>query len=77
MPGKFLGLVGQDHSDPKSNQSHVDNFRFCFRSFEVYSIHSSKMIGEFPEILNFKWSFPKLNWFTCNEPPVLPEPCSR
>ena len=30
MPGKFLGIVGQDPSDPKSNQLHVDIFQFCF-----------------------------------------------
>ena len=26
VPGKFLGIVGQDHSDSKSNQLHVDIF---------------------------------------------------
>ena len=47
VPGKFLGIVGQDPSeDSSSNQLHVDIFRFCFHSFEVYSIDSSKMIGK-------------------------------
>ena len=44
MPGKILGIVGQDPSDCKSNRLHVDIFRLCFHSFEVYSIDSSKMI---------------------------------
>ena len=30
MPQKFWGIVGQDPSDSKSNQLHVDIFRFCF-----------------------------------------------
>ena len=28
--GKFLSIVGQDPSDSKSNQLHVDIFRGCF-----------------------------------------------
>ena len=46
MPGKFLGIVGQDPSDSKSNRLHVDIFRFCFHSFEVYSIDFSRMISD-------------------------------
>ena len=30
VPGKFLGIVGQDPSDSKSTWLHVDIFRFCF-----------------------------------------------
>ena len=30
VPGKFLGIVGQDPSDSKFNRLHVDIFRFCF-----------------------------------------------
>ena len=30
MPGKSLGIVSQDPSDPKSTWLHVDIFRFCF-----------------------------------------------
>ena len=60
---KFLGIVGQDPSDSKSNQLHVDIFWFCFNSFEVYSIDSSKMIGNSLEISNFNLLFLKLNWF--------------
>ena len=58
--------VGQDPSDSESNRLHVDIFRFCFHSFEVYSIDSSKMIGNFPEVSNFNRLFLKLNRFICN-----------
>ena len=44
LPGKFLGIVSQDPSVSKSNRLHVDIFRVCIQSFEVYSIDSSKMI---------------------------------
>ena len=30
VPGKFFGIFGQDPSDSKSNQLHVDIFRICF-----------------------------------------------
>ena len=50
-----MGRVGHDASDSKSNRLHVDIFRFCFHSFEVYSIDSSKMINKFSEVLNFNW----------------------
>ena len=66
VPGKFLGIVGQDPSDFKSNRLHVDIFRFCFYSFEVYFIDSFEMVGTFPEILNFNWFFLELNRFICN-----------
>jgi hypothetical protein len=39
-------IVGQDPSDSKPNRLCVDIFRFLFiYVFEVYSIDSSKMIG--------------------------------
>ena len=72
VPGHFLGIVRQDPNDSTSDRSHVDIFRFCFHSFEVYSRDSSKMIGKFPEVLNFNRLFLELNRFTCNQPPVLP-----
>ena len=55
MPGKFLRIIvgGQDPSDSKSNRLHVDVVRFCFYSMEVYSIDSSKMVGNSPEVSNF------------------------
>ena len=59
-------IVGQDPSDSKSSRFHVDIFRFCFHSFEAYSIDSSKMIGNSHEFSNFNWLFLKLNWFICN-----------
>ena len=66
VPGKFLGIVGQEPSDSKSSWLHVDIFRFCFHSFEVYFfIDSSKMIGNFPEVSNFNRLFLKLNQFIC------------
>ena len=66
MPGKFLGIVGQDPCDSKSSQLHVDIIRFFFHSFEVYSRYSSKMIGNSPEISNFNRLFLKLDPFICN-----------
>ena len=77
VPRKFLGIVGQDPSDSKSNRLHIDIFRCCFHSFEsfeVCSIDSSKMISNSPEVSNFNQLFLKLNRFICNSPPVVPEP---
>ena len=56
---------------------HVGIFPFFFHSFEVYSIDSSKRIGNFHSVLNFNWLFLKLNLFICNYPPVVLEPWSR
>ena len=66
MLGNFLGTVNQDPSDSKSNRLHVVIFWFWFHSFEVYSIDSSKMIGNPPKVSNFNWLFLKLNRFICN-----------
>ena len=50
--------VGQDPSDSKSSWLHVYIFRFwCFHSFEVHSIDSSKMMGNSPEVSNFTGYF--------------------
>jgi hypothetical protein len=57
VPGKLLGIVNQDPSDSKSNRLDVDIFQFCFHSFEVYSIDSSKMMGNFVEVSNFNQLF--------------------
>jgi hypothetical protein len=55
LPGKFLGIVGQETSDSKSNRLHVDVFWFCFHSFGVYScIDSSKMINNSAESLELQ-----------------------
>jgi hypothetical protein len=76
-PGSlFLGIVGQDPSDSKSSRSHADICQFCFHSFEVYSLYSSKMMCNAHEFSNFDRLFLKLNRFICNLPPVLPEPWS-
>ena len=50
---------------------HISNLNivswfWCFHSFEVYSIDSSKMIGNSPEVLNFNQLFLKHNQFICN-----------
>ena len=64
--GTFLFRVGQDPSGTKSNRLHVDILRFCCHSFKVYSIDSSKMIGNSLEISNFNQLFFKLSRFICN-----------
>ena len=67
MPGKLLGIVGQDPSDSKSNQLHVDILRFCFIHLRyIPSIDSSKMIDNSPKVLNCNRLFLKLNQFICN-----------
>ena len=53
MPGKFLGIVGQDPSDSESSRLHVRNLPVVLHSFEVYSIDSSIMIGNSIEVSNF------------------------
>ena len=51
VPRKFLGIVGQGPGDCKSNRLHDDKFRFWFIHLtQVYSIESSKMIGNSPEV---------------------------
>ena len=61
MPGKFFkGIDSQDPSDSKSNWLQVDIFRFCFHSFQMYSLDPSKTIGKFCEALNVNRLF--LNW---------------
>ena len=60
-------IVGQDPSDSKSNQLHVDIFQVCcFHSVEVYSIDSSKMSGNSPEVFNFNQLNLKVNRFICD-----------
>jgi hypothetical protein len=49
VPRKFLSIVGQHPINYKSNRLHVNIFRCCFYSFEVYSIDSSEMIGKSPK----------------------------
>ena len=64
VPGRIEH--GQDPSVSKSNRLHVDIFRFFFINLRYILINSSKMIGKFPEVLNFNRLFLKLNRFICN-----------
>ena len=61
MPGRevFEQIVdGQYPSgDSKSTWLHVSISRFCFHSFEVYYVDSSKLIGSSPEVSNFNQLF--------------------
>jgi hypothetical protein len=41
LPGKFLGIVGQDPSDSKSNRLHVDILQFCFIHLSMLCIFFS------------------------------------
>jgi hypothetical protein len=67
VPGKFLGIVGQDPSDSKSNRLHVDIFWVFFHSFEVYIfLDSSKMVSNYHDASNFNRLFLKLNQCICN-----------
>ena len=67
MPGKFLGIVGQDPCDSKYSRLHVDILWFYFHSFEAYSsMDSSKMISNSHVISNFNRLFLKLKGFICN-----------
>ena len=50
----------------KSNHVHADIFRFFLMILEVYALNSIKLMGNFPEVLNFNRSFLKLNRFICN-----------
>jgi hypothetical protein len=59
--------VSRDHSDSKSSRLHVDIFRCCFHSCEVYSsIDSSKVIDNSPEVSNFNQLFLELHQFIWN-----------
>ena len=54
----------QDPSDSKSSQLHIRHLMAFLYSFEVYSIDSSKMIGNSYEVSNFNQLFLK------TQPPV-------
>ena len=47
-------------------------FHLFLKKIEVYLTYSSKMIGNFPEVLNFNQLFLVLNWFICNKRSVSP-----
>ena len=48
------------------NQSIFLCFKCNWLHVVIYSIDSSKMMGNFPEVLNFNWVFSKLNRFICS-----------
>ena len=48
--GIFLDITGWDPSVCKSNRLNVDNLQFSFIKLVVYSMNSSKMIGNFPAV---------------------------
>ena len=72
-----MGIIGRDPSvSNKSNRLHVDVFPFfCLlvfffwvkneNQFEVYSVNSSKMIGNAGRILNSSLMFLTLNRCIC------------
>ena len=65
-PGRFLDIIGGDPSVSKSNRSHVDNFQFFFIKWGCFPINSSKLMGDFTEVLNFNWLSLKLHQFVCD-----------
>ena len=66
----ILGIIGQTPSIyiymSKSVRWHVDIFQVFLHWFEVYSIDSSRMIGNPLEISKFNQLNVKLNHFMCN-----------
>ena len=65
--GLFCPNCQSRSCDSKSNQWQVHIFWFCFHSFQVYSIDSSKMFGNFPhKVSDFNRLFLKLNRSICN-----------
>ena len=66
-PGSFWAHSVEILVMSKPNRLHVDIFRFCLHSFKVYSVDSSRMIGNSPEVsINLNRLFLKLNRFICN-----------
>ena len=60
--GDNWSKIGQNASVSKSNWLHVEFVQFCLDQFEVYSTYSSKMIGNFPKLLNSNRLYFKLDW---------------
>ena len=52
-------------SGSKFNWLRVDIFRFSFILFEVHSLHTSQMTGNFPDFLSNNQFFLKLNQVIC------------
>ena len=64
--GEIFGhnITGWDPSVCKSNRLHI--LRFSFYKICIYFKDSSRMIGNFPTVLNSNRLFLKLNRFICN-----------
>ena len=65
-PERFLGVINRDPVVSNINWLHVDIFQLSFCEVEEYSSDSSKLISNFPEVLDLNWLFLKLNRFICN-----------
>ena len=59
MSGEILGRNRQHPSVFKSNPLHVVIFQYFLIEVEECFIYTSKMIGNYPEVLNFNRSFLK------------------
>ena len=70
---EVLGIVGRDPNVSKSNRMNVDIFGFFMIQYEVYSTDSSKMFGDFPEVLNFQ---PINSFSNSTGSSVIPVHCS-
>jgi hypothetical protein len=74
-PGKLLGTIGRDPSVSKCNWLHVEIFwlfLYKLEVFEVYCFNSSKMMGNFPKVLNFNQLFLKLSGWSVTSGRFLP-----
>ena len=72
--GKFLGIItGWDPSVLQVQPVTCWHPPVFLYKIGIYSIDSSKMIGNFLAVLNFNQLFFKLNRFICNKRPVLPD----
>ena len=63
--GGNFNAISQLPSVSKSNWLHVDIFQSLFIKMGVYSLDSSKPIGESPEVLNCNRLILELNRFIC------------
>jgi hypothetical protein len=62
----FLGIMGRNPTAFESNQLHVAIFWFFFISLRSIPQIPFRIIGNFPELFNFNWSFLKLHGFICS-----------
>ena len=66
--GRFLAIITREILASVCKPSRMfDILRFSFLyKVGIYAINSSRMIGNFPAVLNFNRLFLKLNRFICN-----------